>query len=54
MIEAFVISGELGFRKPEPADDRTASDRLLEPAGCVFVDDNPARRTRTNDSATRS
>ena len=50
MIEAFVISGELGFSKPGPRMYRTASDRLrLEPVDCVFVDDNPAnhgRRTR--------
>ena len=43
MIETFVISGELGFGKPDPRMYRTASDRLqLEPADCVFVDDNPA------------
>lgn len=41
LIETFVISGALGFTKPDPRMYRTASDRLgLAPEQCVFVDDN--------------
>lgn len=42
LIDTYVISGELGFSKPDPRMYRTASDRLgLHPADCVFVDDDP-------------
>ena len=42
LIETFVISGDLGCAKPDPRMYLTATDRLgLDPAECVFVDDNP-------------
>lgn len=41
-FEAYAISAVLGFRKPDPRIYRHASDALgLEPAECLFVDDDP-------------
>lgn len=41
-FEAYAISGVLGCRKPDPRMYRHASDALgLEPAECVFIDDDP-------------
>jgi FMN phosphatase YigB (HAD superfamily) len=41
-FEAYAISAVLGCRKPDPRMCRHASDALgLEPAECVFVDDDP-------------
>lgn len=41
-FEAYAISAVLGCRKPDPRMYRHASDALgLEPAECVFVDDDP-------------
>lgn len=41
-FEAYAISKVLGYRKPDPRMYRHASDALgLEPAECVFVDDDP-------------
>jgi HAD superfamily hydrolase (TIGR01509 family) len=42
-FEAYAISAVLGCRKPDPRMYRHASDELgLEPAECLFVDDDPA------------
>ena len=42
LFDAWVISGEVGIRKPDPAIYALAAERLeLEPAACVFVDDLP-------------
>ncbi len=42
MFDAWVISGEVGLRKPDPAVYELAAERLgLPPAACVFVDDLP-------------
>jgi len=42
-FEAYAISAVLGCRKPDPRMYRHASDALgLEPAECMFVDDDPA------------
>lgn len=41
-FEAYAISTVLGCRKPDPRMYRHASDALgLEPAECVFIDDDP-------------
>lgn len=40
LFDAVVISGEVGFRKPDPAIYALAADRLgLRPQACVFIDD---------------
>jgi putative hydrolase of the HAD superfamily len=42
LFDAWVISSEVGLRKPEPAIYELAAERLgLPPAACVFVDDLP-------------
>ena len=42
LFDAWVISGEVGLRKPDPAIYPIAAERLgLEPQACVFVDDLP-------------
>jgi putative hydrolase of the HAD superfamily len=42
LFDAWVISGEVGLRKPDPAIYALAAERLgLAPAACVFVDDLP-------------
>ncbi|MEA2390452.1 MAG: putative hydrolase of the superfamily [Solirubrobacteraceae bacterium] len=42
LFDGWVISGEEGMRKPEPAMYRLGAERIgLEPAQCVFVDDLP-------------
>jgi putative hydrolase of the HAD superfamily len=42
LFDAWVISSEVGLRKPDPAIYALAAERLgLEPAACVFVDDLP-------------
>ena len=42
LFDAWVISGEVGLRKPDPAIYELAAERLgLAPAACVFVDDLP-------------
>ena len=42
LFDAWVISSEVGLRKPDPAIYELAADRLgLPPAACVFVDDLP-------------
>jgi putative hydrolase of the HAD superfamily len=42
LFDAWVISGEVGLRKPDPAIYELAAERLgLPPAACVFVDDLP-------------
>jgi putative hydrolase of the HAD superfamily len=42
LFDAWVISSEVGMRKPEPAIYELAAARLgLEPTGCVIVDDLP-------------
>ena len=42
LFAAWVISGEVGIRKPEPAIYALAAERLgLPPGECVFVDDLP-------------
>jgi putative hydrolase of the HAD superfamily len=42
LFDAWVISSEVGLRKPDPAVYELAAARLgLEPAACVFVDDLP-------------
>jgi putative hydrolase of the HAD superfamily len=42
LFDAWVISAEVGIRKPDPAIYALAAERLgLEPADCVFVDDLP-------------
>ena len=42
LFDAWVISGEVGLRKPDAAIYALAADRLgLAPADCVFVDDLP-------------
>jgi putative hydrolase of the HAD superfamily len=41
-FQAFVISADLGCRKPDPRMYRAGSDALgLPPRQCVFVDDDP-------------
>jgi putative hydrolase of the HAD superfamily len=41
-FDAFVVSAELGSRKPDPRMYRAGSDGLgLAPEECVFVDDDP-------------
>ena len=40
LFDAWVISAEVGLRKPDPAIYELAAERLgLEPPACVFVDD---------------
>jgi putative hydrolase of the HAD superfamily len=42
LFDAWVISSEVGLRKPDPAIYALAAERLgLEPERCVFVDDLP-------------
>jgi len=42
LFDAWVISSDVGLRKPEPAIYELAAERLgLPPAACVFVDDLP-------------
>ena len=42
LFDAWVISGEVGIRKPDPAIYALAAERLgLPPEACVFVDDLP-------------
>ena len=42
LFDAWVISGEVGIRKPDPAVYELAAERLGLPAAeCVFVDDLP-------------
>jgi putative hydrolase of the HAD superfamily len=42
VFDAWVISGEVGIRKPDPAIYELAAERLgLPPGECVFVDDLP-------------
>jgi epoxide hydrolase-like predicted phosphatase len=42
LFDAWVISGEVGLRKPDPAIYPLAAERLgLPPAACVYVDDLP-------------
>jgi epoxide hydrolase-like predicted phosphatase len=42
LFDAWVISSEVGLRKPDPAIYELAAERLgLPPATCVFVDDLP-------------
>jgi epoxide hydrolase-like predicted phosphatase len=42
LFDAWVISSEVGVRKPDPAAYELAAERLgLPPAACVFVDDLP-------------
>jgi epoxide hydrolase-like predicted phosphatase len=42
LFDAWVISSEVGLRKPDPAIYALAAERIgLEPAACVFVDDLP-------------
>ena len=42
LFDAWVISGEVGLRKPDPAVYSLAAERLgLAPEACVFVDDLP-------------
>ena len=42
LFDAWVISGEVGIRKPDPAIYELAAERLgLPPEACVFVDDLP-------------
>ena len=42
-FDAVVISGEIGFRKPDPAIFRVALERLgVTAERCIFVDDEPA------------
>ena len=42
LFDAWVISSDVGLRKPDPAVYELAADRLgLPPAACVFVDDLP-------------
>ena len=42
LFDAWVISSEVGLRKPDPAIYELAADRLgLPPERCVFVDDLP-------------
>jgi epoxide hydrolase-like predicted phosphatase len=42
LFDGWVISGEVGVRKPDPAIYALAAERLgVEPTACVFVDDLP-------------
>jgi putative hydrolase of the HAD superfamily len=42
LFDAWVISAEVGMRKPEPAIYELAAERIgLPPEACVFVDDLP-------------
>jgi epoxide hydrolase-like predicted phosphatase len=42
LFDAWVISGEVGLRKPQPEIYALAAERLeLTPPDCVFVDDLP-------------
>ena len=42
LFDAWVISGEVGLRKPQPEIYELAAERLgLPPDACVFVDDLP-------------
>jgi putative hydrolase of the HAD superfamily len=42
LFDAWVISSEVGLRKPDPAIYELVAERLgLPPAACVFVDDLP-------------
>jgi len=42
LFDAWVISSEVGLRKPDPAIYELAAERLgLPPSACVFVDDLP-------------
>ena len=42
LFDAWVISSEVGLRKPDPAIYELAAERIgLPPAACVYVDDLP-------------
>jgi putative hydrolase of the HAD superfamily len=42
LFDAWVISSEVGLRKPDPAIYALAAERIgLDPEACVFVDDLP-------------
>ena len=42
LFDAWVISSEVGMRKPDPAIYELAAERIgLTPAACVYVDDLP-------------
>ncbi len=42
LFDAWVISGEVGLRKPDPAIYELAAERIgVPPSACVFVDDLP-------------
>jgi len=42
LFDAWVISSEVGLRKPDPAIYALAAERVgVEPAACVYVDDLP-------------
>ncbi|MCL2045352.1 MAG: HAD-IA family hydrolase [Oscillospiraceae bacterium] len=44
LIDAAFISGDLGYRKPDPEIYRIALDRLdAKPNECIFIDDYPSR-----------
>lgn len=44
LVEAAFISGDLGFRKPDPQIYRAALNALgARPSECVFIDDMPDR-----------
>ena len=43
LVDLIVVSAETGLAKPEPAIFALTCERLgLEPAECLFLDDNPA------------
>ena len=47
LFDAWVISSEVGLRKPDPAIYELAAERLgLPPDACVFVDDRRATSSR--------
>lgn len=42
LFDQVIISGEVGFRKPDPEIFQLAAERAgVDPSGCVFVDDLP-------------
>ena len=44
LIDAALVSGDLGVRKPDPAIYHLALDRLgVQASECVFIDDHPER-----------
>jgi putative hydrolase of the HAD superfamily len=52
-FQAFVVSADLGCRKPDPRMYRAGSDALgLPPNDCLFVDDAPTWSPRRSSSAT--